>query len=111
FEAARVARKWRVYCPYELGLSDDQVYVPTEEMREPKKDGVQNERGLESSTTESKLDPVTGSKMDTYKDNSYKNNSNKTLSHENSDLPEVLENYFSNLKPETKREGELRAFK
>lgn len=96
FEYGRVTRKWRVYSPYEKGVSPHPTFQMT------------NAEATEQVSTipESHLAEPTGSSGDPYinkRINNYKNNSL-------SPLPDPLQKYFSELKPQRKKESELQAF-
>lgn len=107
YEYGRTARKWRVYCPYENGKTDDQTFVVAE-----KKNGSQGDRVISRSCQEmppkgSSQDPVTGAPRGTYKESIQIKIQKKSLS----EISENTQKYFSNLKSQGKRESEWNAFR
>ena len=102
YEYARATRKWRVFTPYELGLSKKPVFEETGSSH----DTVTVRHCHDMTQTESSVDPLTGSRRDTYKEVQERNFKESSLS----ELPEKLRKYFSELKPQSKRESEWQAF-
>ncbi|MEW6058127.1 MAG: hypothetical protein AB1540_16090 [Bdellovibrionota bacterium] len=107
FECGGIARKWRIYTPFEKELCDEQTFFSSEESinKGSKSNPVKNKRGSNDEVIGSNLNPVTGVEFDPYKYNN-KNNSKKTLSLDS----EPIEKYLVSIQPEQKRESEKRHF-
>ena len=113
FEHARLSRKWRVRSPADY-------HGPKPGVRVSNPDSVQNGQCPERIPTLSKLDTVTVSKFDPYKEREHKEKSKKALSlvqtnfcneaNKESELLESLKQYFAEVKPERKRRNEKTAF-
>jgi hypothetical protein len=96
YECARMSRRWKVVSP------EQKLKRKTGSNSHP----VRNEPCSDLPQAGSKTDPVTGFKIDPYKESIPKEKSKNSLSLEN----EVLEKYFSELKPQAKRESEWKSF-
>ena len=102
YERSRISRKWRVLVPEgrNPGPKKSKITVSTV-------NSVQNGQCPQQTPTVSAMDPVTVSKMDTFRRKGPKYNFQKnSLSGVSGNFAE----YFDGLKPQKKRESELRAF-
>lgn len=95
YECARMSRRWKVISPEQKGRKSTGS----------KSDPVKHEQGPELTGGGSAVTPVTGSKFDPYKESIPKEKSKNSLSLES----ETLRAYFSELKPQAKRESEWKA--
>jgi hypothetical protein len=111
FESGRVARKWRVYSPYENGKCDDPTHVPADSGNDKPLTGSCGEPvtpcpGHPMIQTGASGEPVTGARRDTYKNNT---KTPKDLSL--SACAEPIQRYFSEVMTSRKRESEERAYR
>jgi hypothetical protein len=91
-----MSRRWKVISPEQKGRKSTGA----------KSDTAKNEQGPDLTQSGVAVNPVTGSKFEHHKESIHKERSNKSLS----PLPQALKVYFSELKPERKRESEWKAF-
>lgn len=105
FEAGGISRKWRIYTPYEKGVSEEKIFLEAGEKSGSSKDPVKDCMGNSKNPSGTNFDPPTGSPNAPYKEN-LKNNSKKSLSPD----AEILKKFFDELKPETRRRGERARF-
>jgi hypothetical protein len=108
FEPGRVSRQWRVFSPWEKGLTPEPTYFQkSEESTGSELDPVQISPGPSETLKGSNLNPTTGSNLDTHIESIQRKIQRNFLSCAN----EKLAAYFSELKPARKRESEWNAFK
>jgi hypothetical protein len=103
YECARTSRRWKVVSPENHGQKNA---IKNGKKTGSKSDPVQNEPGQSLTQARSNLDPLTGSKMNPYKERDPKEKSKNSLSSDS----EIIRSYFDSVLAYRKRESEKQAY-